>query len=257
MRRRWFLVSPVLVVLAVALVTPGHALTTIDPAKTPGATVAAVTQENVATTICSATYVKAIRRVSAKRAAHVYDRYHVSRRARDRAYVVERLIPAELGGSNGLANLWPGMKADAMLRHHVANLLRDRVCAGDVDLAAAQRAIATNWTTALFVATTTTTTTTTEPPPPPAPEFVDEPWEGGRCGPGSPPISTNDGGRLACFIQSDGSRRYERLTFRAIPYTTRPPTTLPPVTTGPYPPPVPTFPSVTTLPTSTTQPSPP
>jgi hypothetical protein len=69
-------------------------------------------------------------------------------------YELDHLISLELGGDNARANLWPephdrpGFQA-SQTKDGVENRLHDLVCAGRLDLAAAQRAIATNWQTAL------------------------------------------------------------------------------------------------------------
>ena len=68
------------------------------------------------------------------------------------AFELDHLIPLELGGAPAaLANLWPepwdgGLGARA--KDKVENDLHARVCEHTLQLAAAQRAIATDWPTA-------------------------------------------------------------------------------------------------------------
>jgi hypothetical protein len=69
-------------------------------------------------------------------------------------YELDHLISLELGGDNAEANLWPephdrsGIPG-SQTKDGIENRLHNLVCAGRVDLAAAQHAIATNWETAL------------------------------------------------------------------------------------------------------------
>jgi hypothetical protein len=62
---------------------------------------------------------------------------------------LDHLIPLELGGANDAANLWPEVGSLPNPKDHVEGTLHDAVCSGRVALAAAQRAIARNWETAL------------------------------------------------------------------------------------------------------------
>jgi hypothetical protein len=67
---------------------------------------------------------------------------------RPNAYEVDYLITPELGGSSSIRNLWPQPYA-AVWNAHVKDELEDRlhglVCAGQVDLATAQREISRDW----------------------------------------------------------------------------------------------------------------
>jgi hypothetical protein len=57
------------------------------------------------------------------------------------------LIALELGGSNRLTNLWPepyDITWNAHVKDRLENRLHEMVCAGQLDLATAQRAIATD-----------------------------------------------------------------------------------------------------------------
>jgi hypothetical protein len=64
-------------------------------------------------------------------------------------YEYDHLVPLELGGSSDVRNLWPEpYAAGSYTKDGVENRLNHVVCSGQVSLAAAQQAIATNWTTA-------------------------------------------------------------------------------------------------------------
>jgi hypothetical protein len=137
-----------------------------DATLTPGATDAAVTQDNVQQTICVSGYAKTVRHVSSRTKGKVFAEYHVSKSKRSK-YVIDHLIALELGGSNDIKNLWPELKKGdqgSRTKDRTEDSLHSYVCNGTTSLAAAQLAIVADWTTA---PTTVTTTTTTLPPPPP------------------------------------------------------------------------------------------
>ena len=61
---------------------------------------------------------------------------------------MDHLISLELGGSNGTANLWPepyDIVWNARVKDKLENRLHKMVCAGQIDLPIAQKAIAKNW----------------------------------------------------------------------------------------------------------------
>jgi hypothetical protein len=97
--------------------------------------------------ICVPGYAKSVRNVTTAEKDAVYAEYGIASRAPGQ-YEVDHLISLELGGSNDIANLWPE-PADPRPGFHekdrVENALHDRVCAGSISLADAQRQIATNW----------------------------------------------------------------------------------------------------------------
>jgi hypothetical protein len=68
---------------------------------------------------------------------------------RPRAYEVDYLIPPDLGGSADMRNLWPQPYSEGTWNARVKDALEDRlrtmVCAGSLDLATAQRALADDW----------------------------------------------------------------------------------------------------------------
>lgn len=62
-------------------------------------------------------------------------------------------MPLELGGDpNDARNLWVEPGESPNPKDGIEHQLHQRVCAGTVTLAAAQQAIAADWTTALSVA---------------------------------------------------------------------------------------------------------
>ncbi|MFJ2170387.1 hypothetical protein [Streptomyces griseofuscus] len=131
-----------------------------DTTCTPGATSPAVTQANLARTICRKSgYTKGIRPPESvtgpeKRANAAS--YGYTGRLGDAEY--DHLISLELGGDpNDARNLWveppdPGHKTGSgvnNLKDPVESKLHTAVCSGKVPLRAAQQAIVTDWTTAL------------------------------------------------------------------------------------------------------------
>ena len=117
-----------------------------DPACTPGAVDAAVTQADIATTICRTGYTKTIRP-----AESITEPFKL---VDEKAYSVYRgeldhLVPLELGGSSDAHNLWVEPGPIPNPKDSVEDALHAAVCVGRVPLGVAQRLIATNWTTAL------------------------------------------------------------------------------------------------------------
>jgi hypothetical protein len=70
------------------------------------------------------------------------------RDARPNAYEVDYLITPELGGARSIRNLWPQPYStvwNARVKDELEERLHDMVCYGTLDLATAQREIATDW----------------------------------------------------------------------------------------------------------------
>jgi hypothetical protein len=113
-----------------------------DPALTPGATVLMTRDE-----VCRATSTKN-KPVSSALQREVFREYGM-RSARPRAYEVDYLITPALGGADDIHNLWPesyeAIVWNAHVKDQLEDYLRDRVCAGTLDLAMAQRDLAVNW----------------------------------------------------------------------------------------------------------------
>lgn len=130
-----------------------------DPACTPGALSPAVTQATLATTICrKGGYTGTIRPpvgITNKEKAANAKSYGYTGPLHDAEY--DHLISLQLGGDpNDPRNLWveppsPGHKAGAgpnNPKDAVETRLHTAICNGQVTLAAAQKAIATDWETA-------------------------------------------------------------------------------------------------------------
>ncbi|WP_369228990.1 hypothetical protein AB5J56_00800 [Streptomyces sp. R21] len=131
-----------------------------DPKCTPGAISPAVTQSNLKSTICrTGGYTSTIRPstyVTGKEKQLNAASYSYTGRMGDAEY--DHLISLQLGGDpNDYRNLWvepadPGHKKGSGVNNKkdpVETKLHTAVCKGTVTLAAAQRAIVTDWTTAL------------------------------------------------------------------------------------------------------------
>lgn len=78
----------------------------------------------------------------------VFEEYGIAG-ADPRAYEVDYLVTPALGGSDDIHNLWPHSHSATVWNAEVKDALEDRlremVCEGTLDLADAQREIATNW----------------------------------------------------------------------------------------------------------------
>jgi len=114
-----------------------------DSACTPGAVFPDVTVDQ----ICTPGYSSSVRNVPLGEKDKVYAEYGIASHEPGQ-YEVDHLISLELGGSNGIANLWPE-PADPQPGFHekdtVENYLHDEVCSGRMSLQQAQYQIATNW----------------------------------------------------------------------------------------------------------------
>jgi hypothetical protein len=130
-----------------------------DPACTPGVTDPRVSQDNIQQTICVPGYTRGVRPPGSytdeRKRQGIADYGYSDTSAAD--YEEDHLVALELGGSpTDPGNLWPEPRYPAGAggrtaadKDRVENQLHTRVCAGDVSLAGARQAIATDWTTAL------------------------------------------------------------------------------------------------------------
>lgn len=81
------------------------------------------------------------------RRAQIFQAYGIEKQDRG-AYVINHLIPLEIGGSNELANLWPLAKAgrwNAARKAKLTRRLHNLVCSGRISLQEAQREAAVDW----------------------------------------------------------------------------------------------------------------
>ena len=97
--------------------------------------------------ICVPRYSATVRNVSASTKWQVFKAYGVDP-TKD-TYEIDHLISLELGGSNDVKNLWPQSYTTQPYNAHVKDTLENKlhymVCHGALDLAVAQKAIATDW----------------------------------------------------------------------------------------------------------------
>jgi hypothetical protein len=122
-------------------------------AKTPGSADPAVTQANIHQTICLTGYTKTVRPPSSYttnlKRSQLTSGYAYRGDTNLRDYEEDHLIPLEIGGNpSSTANLWPepsNVAAGSKLKDQLENKLHDLVCSGQVPLAVAQQADATNW----------------------------------------------------------------------------------------------------------------
>jgi hypothetical protein len=121
-----------------------------DAACTPGAIDPAVTQGNLARTICRSGYSASVRPSESvtepeKRGSLVAYGDHKPLHY----YEYDHLVSLELGGApNDARNLWPEPGTSPNPKDSLENRLHRLVCAGQIKLAAAQLAIARDWVAA-------------------------------------------------------------------------------------------------------------
>jgi hypothetical protein len=99
----------------------------VNATLTPGATNPAVSQATIGTTICRPGYSKTVRNVSTLVKHVVYAEYGIPRSSQ-RNYVIDHLIPLEVGGGNDPKNLWPEAKADANVKDKLEAQMHTAVC---------------------------------------------------------------------------------------------------------------------------------
>ncbi|HEY6275333.1 MAG TPA: hypothetical protein VIX86_03295 [Streptosporangiaceae bacterium] len=120
-----------------------------DGSCTPGSIDPVVTQADIHSTICRAGWTG---RVRPPEPQTEWAKYHVAyphyRIPASAESELDHLVPLELGGSNDITNLWPEVGPIPNTKDRVENALNHAVCDGQVSLAAAQLAIASDWLTA-------------------------------------------------------------------------------------------------------------
>lgn len=121
-----------------------------DPRCTPGAVSPAVTQANISSTICRRGYTEKVRppeSVTEPEKKASLAAYGDTEPLHE--YEYDHLVPLELGGAvNDPRNLWPEPGASPNPKDALEDRLRSMVCDGELTLAAARAAIATNWVSA-------------------------------------------------------------------------------------------------------------
>jgi hypothetical protein len=120
---------------------------------TPGAINAAVSQENIQSTICVKGFTKGIRPpvryTGALKAEQLRGSYARYKNLNNKDFEEDHLISLELGGDPvSELNLWPepyNVSGGAYLKDKVENKLHFLVCSGKITLKEAQEAISSNW----------------------------------------------------------------------------------------------------------------
>jgi hypothetical protein len=124
-----------------------------DHALTPGALNSAVTQENIASTICRSGYTKTIR--PPVRYTNALKAKQLRGMGSPHDYEEDHLVPLELGGHpSDPKNLWPEHWNGAFGAHTkdvLENKLHRLVCDHRITLKTAQEAIAQNWIVAYWL----------------------------------------------------------------------------------------------------------
>jgi hypothetical protein len=113
------------------------------PAITPGAAWPLTTAQ-----VCTTKWGLDQRHVSRALRQRVFAAYGLRWTSRAR-FVVDHLVPRQLGGVDAAPNLWPQTIAAAHLKDVLENRLHRLVCAQQLPLTVAQRAIAHDWVQAL------------------------------------------------------------------------------------------------------------
>ncbi|NKQ56977.1 hypothetical protein HFP15_29325 [Amycolatopsis sp. K13G38] len=142
-----------------------------DATCTPGSTNADVTPDSIADTICAPGWTDKVRPPASYtdplKARQIVAYGYPDGQPAD--YEEDHLIPLELGGNpTDPQNMWPefGNGQSPNAKDAVENALNHAVCGHQITLAAAQHAIATDWTTAETVLGLNTPATTASTPPP-------------------------------------------------------------------------------------------
>ncbi len=122
---------------------------------TPGAVNPEVTQATIGRTICRSGWTATVRPPESVTEPEKIASLHAYGEWPPSAYEYDHFVPLELGGAvNDPRNLWPepdyssGAGFYLNPKDRVESALKRRVCAGQMSLAEAQRAIATNWVAA-------------------------------------------------------------------------------------------------------------
>ena len=116
-----------------------------DPKLTPGDTTAVTKEE-----ICGARPTALIDPIPVSVKSQVFARYGIST-AGPSSYNIDHLVPAKLGGSNSIKNLWPQPLSgewNYALKNKLEKQLLKKVCRGELELSKAQQEIATDWVSA-------------------------------------------------------------------------------------------------------------
>jgi len=86
-----------------------------------------------------------VRHVSSLLKHRIYVEYFGGYR---RGYVIDHLVPREIGGADDWRNLWPQPRAESKIKDAIENRVRFEVCRGGRPLADAQRSFMRDWRSA-------------------------------------------------------------------------------------------------------------
>lgn len=118
-------------------------ITVPDPRLTPG-----VTRPVSIGDVCSMPHEQVVRSVPGSLRDQVFREYGIVNANPDE-YEIDYLIAPGLGGADDIHNLWPEPSVSAGWNAHDKDALEERlhqmVCAGELDLPTAQKAIASDW----------------------------------------------------------------------------------------------------------------
>ena len=165
MRSTRFIPRPTLLLVSLllpltVLLSPVGAVTPSglpNATRTPGALNLADTQNTISSTICVPGYTKRIRPPEsytyALKVQQLHSGYSVNGDVLIHDYEEDHLIALEIGGNpTSVKNLWPEpwhggatTKWNASVKDRLENRLHQLVCYGNLPLATAQHAMATNW----------------------------------------------------------------------------------------------------------------
>jgi len=101
--------------------------------------------------LCTTTYSDDADQVPASVRQQAFNEYRVNPQ-QSTAYALDYLVSPQLGGTADIRNLWPEPEAQTVWNMRAKDALEDHlhelVCEGRIDLATAQRDLATNWISA-------------------------------------------------------------------------------------------------------------
>jgi hypothetical protein len=147
-RRIHFVVALCCVLVVVAFATAAGAVSRPDPRLTPGAADARLVSVQAGNQ-CPGTVLS--KHLSQKLQHQVFAAYRVQNHKRS-AYLIDRLVPTRLGGTNARSNLWPLRRSGVQRKRAVETEVTGLVCSGALDLATAQDLFRHDWVNAATLA---------------------------------------------------------------------------------------------------------
>jgi hypothetical protein len=139
-----------------------------DPHCTPGSVDPAVTQADIASTICQDGWTSTVRPPETQTENFKWNVAEPAYGQQNVSGELDHLVPLELGGSNDATNLWVEAGPIPNAKDAVESGLNHEVCDGTLSLRAAQREIARNWlAVAASLGLPTGSAPVAAPPPPP------------------------------------------------------------------------------------------